>query len=56
MAVPLKSYPYTSASTLLTLEKEERVTVLTSSRYWYRVRTPKGEEGWIYYMFLEALQ
>jgi Bacterial SH3 domain len=56
MAVPLKSSPYMSSSTMLTLEKEERVTVLSSSRYWYKVRTPKGEEGWIYYMFLEPLQ
>jgi hypothetical protein len=56
MAVPLKSYPYMSSSTMVTLEKEERVTVLSSSRYWYKVRTPKGEEGWIYYMFLEPLQ
>jgi hypothetical protein len=55
MAVPLKSYPYNSSSTILTLEKEETVTVLTSSRYWYKVRTPKGEEGWIYYLFLESL-
>jgi hypothetical protein len=56
MAVPLKSYPYMSSSTMVTLEKEERVTVLSSSRYWYKVRTPKGEEGWIYYMFVEPLQ
>jgi len=55
MAVPLKSYPYDSSSTILTLEKEETVVVLTTSRYWYRVRTPKGEEGWIYYLFLEPL-
>jgi hypothetical protein len=56
MAVPLKSYPYMSSSTMRTLEKEEHVTVLSSSRYWYKVRTPKGEEGWLYYMFLEPLQ
>jgi len=56
LTVPLKSYPYDSSSTILTLDKEERVTVLATSRYWYRIRTPKGEEGWIYYMFLEALQ
>ena len=56
MAVPLKSYPYIASSTILTLEKEERVTVLSSSRYWYKVRTPKGDEGWIYYMFVEPLQ
>jgi hypothetical protein len=51
--VPLKSYPYNSASTIRTLEKDERATVLATSRYWYRIRTSKGEEGWIYYVFLE---
>jgi len=55
MAVPLKSYPYNSSSTVVTLEKEETLTVLTTSRYWYKVRTPKGEEGWIYYLFLGSL-
>jgi hypothetical protein len=55
MAVPLKSYPYNSSSTIATLEREETVTVLSSSRYWYKVRTPKGEEGWIYYLFLGSL-
>jgi len=55
LVVPLKSHPYNSSSTVLTLAREERVTVLTTSRYWYRVRTQKGEEGWIYYMFVEPL-
>jgi len=55
LAVPLKSYPYNSSSSVLTLGKEEKVTVLTTSRYWYRVRAPNGEEGWIYYMFVEPL-
>jgi hypothetical protein len=56
LVVPLKSLPYNSSSTILTLDKEERVTVLATSRYWYRVRTEKGQEGWIYYMFLEPLR
>jgi hypothetical protein len=55
LAVPLRSYPYNSSSTVLTLGKEERVTVLATSRYWYRIRAPNGQEGWIYYMFLEPL-
>jgi hypothetical protein len=54
--VPLKSYPYNSSSTIRPLEKEERVTVLATSRYWYHIRTSKGEEGWIYYVFLGPLQ
>ena len=54
--VPLKSYAYNSSSTIRTLEKQETITVLASSRYWYRIRTSKGEEGWIYYVFLEPLR
>lgn len=54
--IPLKSYPYNSSSTIRPLEKEERVTVLATSRYWYRIRTSKGEEGWIYYAFLGSLR
>jgi len=53
--VPLKMFPYNHSSTILTLEKGEDVTVLVTSKYWYRIRTPKGEEGWIYYEFLGPL-
>lgn len=54
-AVPLKASPYDHASTVLTLDKGLMVTVLTTTKYWYRVRTSKGDEGWIYYAFLEPL-
>jgi hypothetical protein len=54
-AVPLKALPYNRSSTIETLEKGEAVTVLATSKYWYRVRTPKGEEGWVYYAFLGPL-
>jgi SH3-like domain-containing protein len=37
------------------LDRGEEVTVLTTTRYWYRVRSADGHEGWIYYMFLEPL-
>jgi len=53
--VPLKILPYNHSSTILTLEKGADVTVLATSKYWYRIRTPKGEEGWIYYEFLGPL-
>jgi hypothetical protein len=53
--VPLKVLPYNHSPTILTLEKGEGVTVLATSKYWYRVRTPKGEEGWVYYEFLGPL-
>ncbi|HXZ12781.1 MAG TPA: SH3 domain-containing protein [Candidatus Sulfotelmatobacter sp.] len=53
--VPLRSLPYEHSSAILTLEKGATVTVLTTTKYWYRIRTAKGEEGWIYYAFLEPL-
>jgi hypothetical protein len=54
-AVPLKASPYDHSTTVLSLEKGLTVTVLTTTKYWYRVRTAKGDEGWIYYTFLEPL-
>jgi SH3-like domain-containing protein len=54
-AVPLKVLPYNLSSTILTLAKGEAVTVLATSKYWYHIRTQKGEEGWIYYVFLGPL-
>jgi hypothetical protein len=54
-AVPLKASPYDHSTTVLSLEKGLTVTVLTTTKYWYRVRTSKGDEGWIYYVFLEPL-
>lgn len=53
--VPLKASAYDHSSTILTLQKSENVTVLTTTKYWYRIRTEKGDEGWIYYAFLEPL-
>jgi len=54
-AVPLKASPYDHSTTVLSLEKGLTVTVLTTTKYWYRVRTAKGDEGWVYYAFLEPL-
>jgi hypothetical protein len=54
-AVPLKASPYDHSTTVLSLQKGTTVTVLTTTKYWYRVRTAKGDEGWIYYAFLEPL-
>jgi hypothetical protein len=53
--VPLKASAYDHSSTILTLKKGESVSVLTTTKYWYRIRTEKGDEGWIYYAFLEPL-
>jgi hypothetical protein len=52
---PLKAAAYTESDTLRVLDRGEEVTVLTTTRYWYRVRSADGHEGWIYYMFLEPL-
>ena len=52
---PLKAAAYTESDTLRVLDRGEEVTVLTTTRYWYRVRGADGREGWIYYMFLEPL-
>jgi hypothetical protein len=52
---PLKAAAYTESATLGVLDRGEEVTVLTTTRYWYRVRSADGREGWIYYMFLEPL-
>jgi hypothetical protein len=52
---PLKAAAYTESETLRVFDRGEEVTVLTTTRYWYRVRSADGREGWIYYMFLEPL-
>jgi len=52
---PMKAAAYTESATLRVLDRGEEVTVLTTSRYWYRIRSADGHEGWIYYMFLEPL-
>lgn len=53
--IPLKSDPFNHASSILALKKGQVVTVLSTSKYWYRIRTDAGEEGWIYYLFLEPM-
>jgi len=53
--VPLKALAYDHSTTILTLPKGTNVTVLITTKYWYRIRTEKGDEGWIYYAFLEPL-
>jgi len=55
-SVPLKTAAYDHASSIAVLDKKEVVTVLATTKYWYRVRRASGEEGWIYYLFLEPLQ
>jgi hypothetical protein len=51
----LKSAPFTHASTIKLLSREQPVTILTWTPYWCHVRLTSGQEGWIYHLFLEAL-
>jgi hypothetical protein len=54
--VPLKASPYDHSATIALLDKGEQITVITTTKYWYRLRRESGQEGWIYYVFLEPLQ
>ncbi len=54
--VPLKADPYDHSSSLLTLQKGQVLTVTSTTKYWYLVRTDADVQGWIYYLFLEPVQ
>jgi hypothetical protein len=44
---PLKSAPFHTASTLLSLEPGAEVLILITSPYWYGVETHGGQHGWL---------
>ncbi len=44
---PLKSAPFHSASTLISLEPGAEVLIQISTPYWYGVETHDGQHGWI---------
>jgi hypothetical protein len=44
---PLKSSPFHSASTLISLEPGVEVLIQISTAYWYGVETREGQHGWI---------
>ena len=44
----LKAKPKASSTTLSTVPVGAEVSVLTSEKRWYRVRTASGEKGWMY--------
>jgi hypothetical protein len=50
----LKFLPYAHAPTVAALNKDERVTILARSAYWYRVRSADGQEGWLHHQVLET--
>jgi Skp family chaperone for outer membrane proteins len=51
----LKSAPFKSASSLLSLSSGTHVVILISTRYWYGVETESGQHGWIHRSELEQL-
>lgn len=52
----LKVSPYARAETLQPLTEGEDLDVLYRTSAWYFVRTGQGQEGWVYYSFLEPAQ
>lgn len=51
----LKSAPFRSASSILSLAAGERVVVLIDTAYWYGVETEAGQHGWVHRSQLELL-
>ena len=52
--VELKVLPYAHARVVEALKKDQEVTVLAKSTYWYQVRAEDGKEGWIARSLLEV--
>jgi len=52
----LKSAPFTSASTIVSLAAGERVVILITTAYWLGVETEAGQHGWIHRSQLELVQ
>jgi hypothetical protein len=50
----LKAFPYAHSPTVAALSKDEQVTILAKSAYWYRVRSADGQEGWIHHRMVES--
>ena len=54
-STPLKSAPFQSATTLLSLPANSELVVLVITPYWYGVETTDGRHGWIHKSQLEPL-
>jgi len=52
----LKSAPFRSASSIVSLPSGERVVILITTAYWYGVETEAGQQGWIHHSQLELIQ
>jgi hypothetical protein len=50
----LKALPYAHARVVEALKKDQEVTVLAKSAYWYQVRAEDGKEGWVAHSLLEV--
>lgn len=51
----LKSAPFRSSATILSLPAETQVLIVVLTPYWYGVETEDGHHGWIHYSQLEPL-
>jgi len=51
----LKSAPFHSASSLISLAAGSRVVILISTPYWYGVETEDGQHGWVHRADVERL-
>jgi hypothetical protein len=51
----LKSAPFRSSTTIVSLPAETEVLIVVLTPYWYGVETPDGHRGWIHHSQLEPL-
>jgi hypothetical protein len=51
----LKSAPFRSASSIVSLAPGDRVVILINTAYWYGVETESGQHGWVHRSQLELL-
>ncbi len=52
---PLKSAPFQSSTTILSLPPQAEVLIVVLTPYWYGVETEDGHHGWIHHSQLEPL-
>ncbi len=52
---PLKSAPFQSSTTLISLPPQTEVLIVVLTPYWYGVETADGHHGWIHHSQLEPL-
>jgi hypothetical protein len=50
----IRALPYAHARVVEAVKKDQEVTVLAKTAYWYQVRSEDGKEGWISHSMLEV--